>query len=117
MTFYSLNRLKSLITPLGYCLSTLVHITDHIDDFPFTFTCVIEQSCNEGAVLEEGVCGGDVLKVALLKHRVLKHHGLHLQVEESGEQVTGFVSYILQNVLFCGINLVLYSLSNVNLTI
>lgn len=50
------------------------------------FTCVIEQTGNEGAVSEEGVCGGDVLKVALFKHRVFKHHGLHLQVEEPGEQ-------------------------------
>lgn len=68
-----------------------MHInTEHTDEFPFIFTCVIEQTCNEGAVSEEGVCGGDVLKVALLKDRVLKHHGLHLQVQEPGEQVTGF---------------------------
>lgn len=48
------------------------------------FTCVVEQSGDEGAVSEEGVRGGDVLKVALLKHRVLEHHGLHLQIEEPG---------------------------------
>lgn len=30
-------------------------------------TCVVEQRGNEGAVLEEGVGGGDVLKVTLLK--------------------------------------------------
>lgn len=46
------------------------------------FTRVVEQAGDEGAVPEECVRGGDVLKVALLKHGVLKHHRLHLQVEE-----------------------------------
>lgn len=65
-----------------------MHInTEHTDEFPIVFTCVIEQTCNEGAVSEDGVYGGDVLKVALLKHRVFKHHGLHLQVEEPSKQV------------------------------
>ena len=41
-------------------------------------TCVVEEGGDEGAVLEEGVAGGDVLKVAFLEQRVLKHHGLHL---------------------------------------
>lgn len=50
------------------------------------FTCVIEQACDEGAVPEEGVRGGDVLEVALFKHRVFKHHGLHLQVEEPDKE-------------------------------
>jgi len=45
-------------------------------------TCVVKQTCDKGAVPEEGVSGGDVLKVALLEHGVFKHHGLHLQVEE-----------------------------------
>lgn len=52
-------------------------------------TCVIEQTCDEGAVPEEGVRGGDVLEVALFKHRVFKHHGLHLQVEEPGKEAAG----------------------------
>lgn len=34
----------------------------------YVFTCVIEQARDEGAVSEEGVCGRDVLKVALFKH-------------------------------------------------
>lgn len=41
-------------------------------------TCVVEQAGDEGAVPEEGVRGGDVLKVALLEYGVFKHHGLHL---------------------------------------
>lgn len=47
-------------------------------------TSVVEQAGDEGAVPEEGVRGGDVLKVALLEYGVFKHHGLHLQVEEPG---------------------------------
>lgn len=50
----------------------------------FLLTCVVEQAGHEGAVPEEGVRGGDVLKVALLEDGVFKHHGLHLQVEEPG---------------------------------
>ena len=68
---------------------------EHTDELLFIFTCVIEQTCNEGAVSEEGVCGGDVLEVALLKNRVFKHHRLHLQVQEPGEQVTGSQSCVL----------------------
>lgn len=51
-------------------------------------TCVVEESGNKSAVFEKGVGGGDVLKVALLEQRVLKHHGLHLQVQkpEAGEE-------------------------------
>lgn len=45
--------------------------------FLFIFTCVVEQTCNKGAVPEEGMSGGDVFKVTLFKHRVFKHHGLH----------------------------------------
>lgn len=52
------------------------------------FTCVVKQAGDEGAVSEEGVRGGDVLEVALFKHRVFKHHGLHLQVEEPGGRAT-----------------------------
>lgn len=37
-------------------------------------TCIVEEGGNEGAVLEEGVAGGDVFKVTLLEQRVLKHH-------------------------------------------
>ena len=37
-------------------------------------TCVIEQAGDEGAVSEEGVGGGDVFKVALLKHGVFEDH-------------------------------------------
>lgn len=51
-------------------------------------TCVVEEGGDEGAVLEEGVAGGDVLKVTLLKQRVFKHHGSHFQVhkpDENGE--------------------------------
>lgn len=48
--------------------------------------------------------GGDVLKVALLKHRVFKHHGLHLQVEEPSKEVIPFQL----KVLFCGVILVLH---------
>lgn len=83
----------------------------HIDaeHFPIIFTCVIEQTCNEGAVPEQGVCGGDVLKVALLKRRVFKHHRLHLQVEEPGEKVTGS--------MFCACALTIKQHSNVNLIV
>lgn len=56
-----------IILPLSACL------------FP---TCVVEEGGNKGAVLEEGVAGGDVLKVTLLKQRVLKHHRLHFQVHK-----------------------------------
>lgn len=63
----------------------------HLNRFLNIVTCVIEQARDEGAVPEEGVCGGDVLKVALFKHGVFEHHGLHLQVEEPGEQETGSV--------------------------
>lgn len=45
-------------------------------------TCVVEEGGDEGAVLEEGVAGGDVLKVTLLKQRVLKHHRPHFQVHK-----------------------------------
>lgn len=45
-------------------------------------TCVVEEGGNEGAVLEEGVAGGDVLKVTLLEQRVLKHHRPHFQVHK-----------------------------------
>lgn len=46
-------------------------------------TCIVEEGGNEGAVLEEGVAGGDILKVALIKQRVLKHHRSHFQVHKS----------------------------------
>lgn len=45
-------------------------------------TCVVEECGDECAVLEEGVAGGDVLKVTLLKQRVLKHHRPHPQVHK-----------------------------------
>lgn len=45
-------------------------------------TCVVEEGGDEGAVLEEGVAGGDVFKVTLLKERILEHHRPHLQVHE-----------------------------------
>lgn len=45
-------------------------------------TCVVEEGSDEGAVLEEGVGGGDVLKVALFKQGVLKYHGLHLEIQK-----------------------------------
>lgn len=47
-----------------------------------TLTCVVEEGSNEGAVLEEGVGGGDVLKVTLFKQGVLKYHGLHLKIQK-----------------------------------
>lgn len=80
-------------------------IAEHTGEFPLIFTCVVEQTCNEGTVSEEGVCGGDVLEVALLKHRVFKHHGLHLQVEEPGEQVTGSHFRIVYLLLFSSIQM------------
>lgn len=40
-------------------------------------TRVVEKRGDKGAVLEEGVAGGDVLEVTLLKQRVLEHHGSH----------------------------------------
>lgn len=46
-------------------------------------TRVVKECGDEGAVLEEGVAGGDVLEVALLEERVLEHHGAHFQVHES----------------------------------
>lgn len=49
-------------------------------------TCVVEEGGNEGAVLEEGVAGGDVLKVTLLKQRVLKHHRLHFHVHKPADK-------------------------------
>lgn len=58
-------------------------------------TCVVEQAGHEGAVPEEGVRGGDVLKVALLEYRVFKHHGLHLQVEEPGSGQQGTLASAL----------------------
>ena len=45
-------------------------------------TCVVEEGGDEGAVLEEGVARGDVLKITLLKQRVLKYHRPHFQVHE-----------------------------------
>lgn len=50
-------------------------------------TCVVEECGDEGAVPEEGVAGGDVLKVAFLKQGVLKHHRLHLQVYKPDDDV------------------------------
>lgn len=49
-------------------------------------TCVIKEGGDEGAVLEEGVAGGDIFKVTLLKQRILKHHRPHLQVHESASE-------------------------------
>lgn len=49
-------------------------------------TCVVEECGDEGAVSEEGVAGGNVLKVAFLKQRVFEHHGLHSQVHEPSGQ-------------------------------
>lgn len=45
-------------------------------------TCVVEEGSDEGAVLEEGVGGGDVLKVTLFKQGVLEYHGLHLEIQK-----------------------------------
>lgn len=45
-------------------------------------TCVVEEGSDEGAVLEEGVGGSDVLKVTLFKQGVLECHGLHLKIQE-----------------------------------
>lgn len=45
-------------------------------------TRVIEEGGNEGAVLEEGIAGGDVFEVTLLKQRILKHHRLHFKVHK-----------------------------------
>lgn len=50
-------------------------------------TCVVEKGGDEGAVLEEGVAGGDVFKVALLKQRILEHHGLHLQIHKPDREI------------------------------
>lgn len=47
-------------------------------------TCVIEYSGHDGAVLEDGVCGSDVFKVALFKQRVLEGHGLQIDLIEPG---------------------------------
>lgn len=53
---------------------------------PSLLACVVEERGDEGAVLEEGVAGGDVLKVALFEERVLEHHGAHFQVHESASE-------------------------------
>lgn len=45
-------------------------------------TRVVEEGGNEGAVLEEGIAGGDVFEVTLLKQRILKHHRLHFKVHK-----------------------------------
>lgn len=45
-------------------------------------TCVVEEGSDEGAVLEEGVGGGDVLEVTLFKKGVLEYHGLHLEIQK-----------------------------------
>lgn len=50
-------------------------------------TCVVEEGGDEGAVLEEGVAGGDILKETLLEQRILEHHRPHLQVHESGHDI------------------------------
>lgn len=49
-------------------------------------TSVVEKGGNEGAVLEEGVGGGDVLKVTLLKEWILKNHRLHFQVHKPASE-------------------------------
>lgn len=45
-------------------------------------TCVVEEGSDEGAVLEEGVGGGDVLKVTLFKQGVFEYHGLQLEIQK-----------------------------------
>lgn len=57
-------------------------------------TCVVEEGGDEGAVLEEGVAGGDIFKETLLEQRILEHHRPHLQVHESGHAIE-------ENVVFC----------------
>lgn len=52
-------------------------------------TCVVEEGGDEGAVLEEGVAGGDIFKETLLEQRILEHHRPHLQVHESGHDIEG----------------------------
>lgn len=52
-------------------------------------TCVVEEGGDEGAVLEEGVAGGDIFKETLLEQRILEHHRPHLQVHESGQEIEG----------------------------
>lgn len=46
----------------------------------FLVTCVVEDGVFDGAILKEGVCGLDILKVAVFKQRVLKLHRLYLNV-------------------------------------
>lgn len=48
-------------------------------------TCVVEESSDEGAVLKEGVGGGDVLEVTLFEQGVLEYHGLHLEIQKPTE--------------------------------
>lgn len=72
------------------------------------FTCVIKQTCNEGAVSEDSVYGGDVLKVALLKHRVFKQHGFHLQVDESGKQVVYIFRFWFKKIQYSSILVTYY---------
>lgn len=61
-------------------------------------TCVVEEGGDEGAVLEEGVAGGDIFKETLLEQRILEHHRPHLQVHESGH---GIEENDWSKVVFC----------------
>lgn len=59
--------------------------TEATEGSDYGFVCrtrVVKQAGDESAVTEDGVRGRDVFEVALLEHRVLKHHRLHLQIEE-----------------------------------
>lgn len=53
-----------------------------MDVSALVLTCVVEEGSDEGAVLEEGVGGGDVLKVTLFKQGVLECHGFHLEIQK-----------------------------------
>lgn len=52
------------------------------------------------------MCGCDVLKVALFKHRVFKNHGLHLQVKESVIRNIFLLHILKINILYFGIKVI-----------
>lgn len=54
----------------------------------FHLTCVVKDGVFDGAVLKEGVCRLDVLKVAVLEQRVLELDRFDLDVGEPETQKT-----------------------------
>lgn len=52
--------------------------------FTLTLTGVVEEGVDEGAVVEGGAHGGDVLEVAVEERRVDERDGLELHGDEPG---------------------------------